>query len=62
LQREAARGETVIHSDHGTQGRFTSWAFTDRARQSGLVPSMGSVGDCYDTQLMMAPVASRFAA
>src|SRR5687767_15708634 len=26
-QREAARGETVIHSDHGTQ--FTSWAFTE---------------------------------
>ncbi|PCK24300.1 hypothetical protein CHR55_26865 [Rhodococcus qingshengii] len=28
--------------------QFTSWAFTDRAKQSGLVPSMGSVGDCYD--------------
>lgn len=37
---------TVIHSDHGVQ--FTSWAFTDRAKQSDLVPSMGSVGDCYD--------------
>ena len=37
---------TVIHSDQGAQ--FTSWAFTHRARQSGLVPSMGSVGDCYD--------------
>lgn len=34
--------EVVIHSDHGTQ--FTSWAFTHRARQSGLVPSMGSIG------------------
>jgi transposase InsO family protein len=45
-QREATRGETGIHSDHGTQ--FTSWAFTERARQSGLVPSMGSIGDCYD--------------
>ena len=51
-QREAARGETVIHSDHGTQ--FTSWAFTERARQSGLVPSMGSVGDCYDNALIEA--------
>jgi len=30
---------TVIHSDQGTP--FTSWAFTDRARQSGLVPSIG---------------------
>jgi putative transposase len=37
-------GGTVIHSDHGVQ--FTSWAFTDRARDSGLVPSMGSIGDC----------------
>ena len=41
---------TVIHSDQGTP--FTSWAFTDRARQSGLVPSMGSVGDCFDNALM----------
>jgi transposase InsO family protein len=41
---------TVIHSDQGTQ--FTSWAFTHRARQSGLVPSMGSIGDCYDNAAM----------
>ena len=33
----------VIHSDQGVQ--FASWAFTQRARDSGLVPSMGSVGD-----------------
>jgi len=39
-------GETVIHSDQGTQ--FTSWAFTRRALDSGLLPSMGSIGDCYD--------------
>jgi putative transposase len=51
-QREAARGGTVIHSDHGTQ--FTSWAFTERATQSGLVPSMGSVGDCYDNAMIEA--------
>jgi putative transposase len=31
----------VIHSDHGVQ--FTSWAFTDRAKRSRLVPSMGSI-------------------
>ena len=41
---------TVIHSDQGTQ--YTSWAFTRRALDSGLVPSMGSVGDCYDNGLM----------
>jgi transposase InsO family protein len=51
-QREAASGETVIHSDHGTQ--FTAWAFTERARQSGLVPSMGSIGDCYDNAMIEA--------
>ena len=41
---------TVIHSDQGVQ--FASWAFTDRARASGLVPSMGSVGDCYDNSMI----------
>jgi transposase InsO family protein len=42
--------QTVIHSDHGTQ--YTSWAFTHRARQSGLIPSMGSVGDCFDNAVV----------
>ena len=41
---------TVIHSDQGTQ--FTSWAFTRRAIDSGLVPSMGSVGDCFDNAVI----------
>lgn len=40
----------VIHSDQGTQ--FTAWAFTHRARQSGLLPSMGSVGDCFDNAVI----------
>jgi len=43
---------TVIHSDHGTQ--FTSWAFTQRAKESGLIPSMGSIGDCYDNAVIEA--------
>jgi transposase InsO family protein len=43
--RQPAAG-TIIHSDHGTQ--FTSWAFTRRAQEAGLAPSMGSIGDCYD--------------
>jgi transposase InsO family protein len=42
--------QTVIHSDHGTQ--YTSWAFTRRVHESGLVASMGSIGDCYDNGLM----------
>jgi putative transposase len=32
--------------------QFTSWAFTDRANRSGLVPSMGSIGDCYDNAMI----------
>ena len=43
---------TIIHSDHGVQ--FGSWAFTTRAKQSGLVPSMGSIGDCYDNAVIEA--------
>jgi putative transposase len=50
-QRDASRG-TVIHSDHGTQ--FTAWTFSDRAKKSGLLPSMGSVGDCYDNAMIEA--------
>src|ERR1700730_18477896 len=30
------------------------WAFTRRAMDSGLLPSMGSVGDCFDNALMEA--------
>jgi putative transposase len=49
IDARAPRG-TIIHSDQGTQ--FTSWAFTRRALDSGLVPSMGSVGDCYDNGMI----------
>jgi len=49
-QRRPRDGATVIHSDQGTQ--FTSWTFTQRAVDSGLVPSMGSVGDCYDNAMI----------
>ncbi|RZB19590.1 hypothetical protein StrepF001_12710 [Streptomyces sp. F001] len=32
--------------------QFGSWAFTQRARASGLLPSMGSIGDCVDNAMM----------
>ena len=42
----------IIHLDQGVQ--FGFWAVTDRARASGLVPSMGSVGDCFDNSMIEA--------
>jgi transposase InsO family protein len=48
-QRRPGYG-AIIHSDHGVQ--FTSWTFTDRAKRSGLLPSMGSVGDAYDNAVI----------
>ena len=50
ISNRAPRGGTVIHSDHGTQ--FTSWAFSERVRQAGLVPSMGTVGDAFDNAVI----------
>lgn len=50
IANRSPRPGTIIHSDHGVQ--FTSWAFTERARRSGLVPSMGSIGDCYDNAVI----------
>ena len=44
--------ESIIHSDHGTQAGFTSWAFTQRALDSGLAVSMGSIGDYFDCDVM----------
>ncbi len=41
---------TVIHSDQGVQ--FGSWAFTKRAKDTALLASMGSIGDCYDNSMI----------
>ncbi|MFC6916077.1 IS3 family transposase [Cellulomonas gelida] len=40
----------IVHADHGAQ--FTSWAFGDRIRRAGLMPSFGSVGDGLDNAMM----------
>lgn len=50
IETREATSQTAIHSDQGTV--FGSWAFTQRARDAGLLPSMGSVGDCYDNSMM----------
>jgi len=38
-------------TEHPTR-QFTSWAFTRPAVDSGLLPSMGSVGDCFDNAMI----------
>jgi len=49
----ARRPDDVIHhSDQGTQ--YTSVAFGARCAASGVKPSMGSVGDCYDMRCARA--------
>lgn len=47
--REPAPGG-VVHADHGTQ--FTSWAFGEKIRSAGLMPSFGTVGDGLDNAMM----------
>jgi putative transposase len=50
LRRRPEGDSTILHSDHGTQ--YTSWAFGQRLRAAGLLPSMGTIGDCYDNSMM----------
>jgi putative transposase len=49
--RNPLPNQTVIHSDHGSQ-QCTSWAFTQRAKDSQLLPSMGTIGDAYDNAVI----------
>ncbi len=50
IERRRTTNETVIHSDHGVQ--FTSWGFSERAVNYGLLPSMGTIGDCFDNAVI----------
>ena len=42
-------GSVIHHSDQGSQ--CTSYAFGKRCREMGVMPSMGSVGDCFDNTM-----------
>jgi putative transposase len=46
----------IHHSDHGSQ--YTSLAFGQRCQRAGIVPSRGTVGDCYDNALAESFFAS----
>jgi putative transposase len=51
-QRREHRDGLIIHSDRGVQ--FTSWAFSQRVRDAGIAPSMGSAGSCFDNAMAEA--------
>jgi putative transposase len=48
--------DVIHHSDQGSQ--YTSIAFGNRCRDTGIRPSMGSVGDCFDNALCESFFAS----
>jgi transposase InsO family protein len=48
--RDVRDGQLIHHSDRGSN--YTSFRFTQRLSDNGILPSMGSVGDSYDNALM----------
>lgn len=47
-------GPTIVHVDHGIQ--LPSWSLGENLRRSGLTPSLGSVGDCFDNAAINAAI------
>jgi len=41
-----------VESDNWNHVAVPKWALTRRAIDSGLMPSMGSIGDCYDNAVI----------
>lgn len=56
LQRRRPAAGLVHHSDRGCQ--YTSLAFGQHLQAAGVVPSTGSVGDCYDNAVVESFFAS----
>jgi putative transposase len=50
IQRRQPVPGLLHHADHGCQ--YTSVAFGQRLQGAGIVPSTGSVGDCYDNAVV----------
>lgn len=47
--RQRRPAGVIHHSDQGSQ--YTSLAFGNRCQEAGILPSMGSTGDCFDNAL-----------
>ncbi len=52
LRRRRPAAGLIHHSDRGCQ--YTSLAFGQHLREAGLLPSTGSVGDCFDNAVAEA--------
>lgn len=50
LRARAPAPGGIVHADHGVQ--FASWAFTQKIRSVGFLPSFGTVGDALDNAMM----------
>jgi putative transposase len=48
-RRRPLIGQTVIHSDRGSQ--YTSHEFRELALANGIIPSVGHTGICYDNAM-----------
>lgn len=51
-RRQPPKGQTIAHADESAQ--YTSWLFSTRLREAGLLGSMGTVGDCFDNSVAEA--------
>ena len=49
-RRRPPPGQTVVHSDRGSQ--YTAWAFGQRLRAAGLLGSMGRIASALDNAMM----------
>lgn len=56
MQRRQPAAGLIHHSDRGTQ--YTSVAFGQQLQAAGILPSTGSVGDCFDNAVVESFFAS----
>jgi transposase InsO family protein len=56
-RRRPAKGQTVVHSDRGSQ--YTSREFRDLALANGIIPSVGHTGICFDNAMAESFNATR---